>query len=74
MSTEQSNRCAAQSNDVDPTLIGALENAKQKMLYQVEGLETKFVNAEARRNEVMERQLDLLVNSLFPIRNFRNVS
>jgi uncharacterized protein YllA (UPF0747 family) len=53
-------------NAVDPTLSGAIDTAKQKMLYQVEGLETKFVNAETRRNEVMDRQLDLLVNSLFP--------
>jgi uncharacterized protein YllA (UPF0747 family) len=53
-------------NAVDPTLIGALDNSRQKVLHQVEGLRTKFVNAEARRNETLERQLDSLVNSLFP--------
>jgi uncharacterized protein YllA (UPF0747 family) len=51
---------------VDPTLLGALDNAKQKMMYQVETLETKFVNAEARRNEVMEKQLETVTNSMFP--------
>lgn len=51
---------------VDPTLGGALDTARQKMMYQVEALETKFINAEAKRNEVMEKQLDLIVHSLFP--------
>jgi uncharacterized protein YllA (UPF0747 family) len=51
---------------VDPTLIGALDNSRQKVLHQVETLRTKFVNAEARRNETLERQLDAVTNSLFP--------
>jgi len=51
---------------VDPTLTGALDTARQKMMHQVDALETKFVNAEARRNDVMEKQLDLIVNSVFP--------
>jgi uncharacterized protein YllA (UPF0747 family) len=53
-------------NAVDPTLIGALDNSRQKVLHQVEALRTKFVNAEARRNETLERQLDAVTNSLFP--------
>jgi uncharacterized protein YllA (UPF0747 family) len=51
---------------VDPTLEGALETSRQKVLHQVEGLRTKFVNAEARRNETLERHLDAIANSLFP--------
>jgi uncharacterized protein YllA (UPF0747 family) len=51
---------------VDPTLIGALETARQKMMYQVETLETKFVNAEAKRNDLIEKQLDLIGHSIFP--------
>jgi uncharacterized protein YllA (UPF0747 family) len=51
---------------VDPTLIGALDNSRQKVLHQVETLRTKFVNAEARRNETLERQLDTVTNSIFP--------
>jgi bacillithiol synthase len=53
-------------NAVDPTLLGALETAKQKMVHQMDTLETKFVNAEARRNEVMEKHLDLIGHSIFP--------
>jgi uncharacterized protein YllA (UPF0747 family) len=51
---------------VDPTLLGSLETSQQKMVHQLEGLRTKFLNAESRRNEVLERQLDALGNSLFP--------
>jgi uncharacterized protein YllA (UPF0747 family) len=53
-------------NSLDPTLDGALDNSRQKVLHQVEALRTKFVNAEARRNETLERHLDTMVNSLFP--------
>ncbi len=53
-------------NAVDPTLAGALDTSRQKVLHQVEALRTKFVNAEARRNETLERHLDSIGNSLFP--------
>ncbi len=53
-------------NAVDPTLAGALDTSRQKILHQVEGLRTKFVNAEARRNETLERHLDAIANSLYP--------
>jgi bacillithiol synthase len=51
---------------IDPTLDGALDNSRQKVLHQVETLRTKFVNAEARRNEILERHLDAVTNSLYP--------
>jgi uncharacterized protein YllA (UPF0747 family) len=53
-------------NAVDATLAAALDNSRQKVLHQVEALRTKFVNAEARRNETLERHLDSVLNSLFP--------
>jgi uncharacterized protein YllA (UPF0747 family) len=53
-------------NAVDSTLAGALDTSRQKVLHQVEALRTKFVNAEARRDETLERHLDTIVNSLFP--------
>src|SRR5204862_5113784 len=51
---------------VDVTLGGALDTSRQKVLDQVEALRTKFVNAEARRNETLERHLESITNSLFP--------
>jgi len=53
-------------NAVDATLTGALDTSRQKILHQVEALRTKFVNAEARRNDTLERHLDAIANSVFP--------
>ncbi len=51
---------------VDPTLDGAVDTSLQKMVHQVEALRTKFINAEARRNETLERHVDTIANSIFP--------
>jgi uncharacterized protein YllA (UPF0747 family) len=56
---------------VDPTLVGALDTSKQKVLYQIETLHTRFINAETKRNEVMERQLESIANSLYPDRKLQ---
>lgn len=53
-------------NAVDPTLIGALENSRQKVMHQIEGLRTKYVNAEAKRNETLEKHIEAITNSLYP--------
>ncbi len=58
-------------NAVDPTLEGALDNSRQKILHQVEAVRTKFVNAEARRNETLERQLEMVANSIFPYKKLQ---
>jgi uncharacterized protein YllA (UPF0747 family) len=51
---------------VDPTLLGALDTSRQKMLHQVEALRTKYLHAEARRNQVMDRRLDTISHALYP--------
>jgi uncharacterized protein YllA (UPF0747 family) len=51
---------------VDATLLGALDTSRRKALHQIETLRTKFVNAEARRNETLGRHLDSIANSIFP--------
>jgi bacillithiol biosynthesis cysteine-adding enzyme BshC len=58
-------------NAVDPTLLGALDTSRQKVMHQVDTLRTKFVNAEARRNETLERHLDAIHQSLFPERKLQ---
>lgn len=58
-------------NGVDPTLGGALDTSKQKIMHQIEALKTRFVNAEARRNETLERHLDAIHNTLFPERKLQ---
>jgi uncharacterized protein YllA (UPF0747 family) len=53
-------------NSVDATLTGALDTSRQKVLHQLEGLKGKYVNAVARRDETIDRHLDMICNSLFP--------
>jgi uncharacterized protein YllA (UPF0747 family) len=56
---------------VDETLAGALDTSRQKMHHQVESLHGKYVHAVARRNEVIERHLDTICNSLFPAKKLQ---
>jgi uncharacterized protein YllA (UPF0747 family) len=53
-------------NSVDTTLSGALDTSRQKIMHQLEALKGKYVNAVARRDETMDRHLDMICNSLFP--------
>lgn len=56
---------------VDATLGGALDTSIQKVRHQVENLQTKFVDAEARRNATLERQLEMALDSLYPERKLQ---
>jgi bacillithiol biosynthesis cysteine-adding enzyme BshC len=51
---------------VDATLLGALENAEKKMLYQFGNLRGRAARAEAFRTGVIDRHEKLLTESLFP--------
>jgi len=53
-------------SSVDETLTGALETSRQKVLHQMESLHGKYVHAVSRRNDLIERHLDAICNSLFP--------
>jgi uncharacterized protein YllA (UPF0747 family) len=63
---EELNSLTPLLNSVDPTLIGALDTSRQKIMHQLEALKGKYVNAVARRDETIERHLDAICNSLFP--------
>ncbi len=52
--------------EVDPTLVGALDNAVQKIMHQVDTLHSRFVRGESRRDEVLNRHLKTLTNRLYP--------
>lgn len=51
---------------LDATLRGSMETSKRKMLYQVESMRTRYINAAARCDETLERHLDGIGNSLYP--------
>lgn len=56
---------------VDPTLVGALGTARKKIRYQLENLRSKFVSAESRRREILTRQVDSLLTTLYPSGGFQ---
>lgn len=56
---------------IDPTLLGALDNTKRKILGSVEGLREKAVAARLRQHEVSLRQLEKTANHIFPNGNFQ---
>ena len=59
---------AGELRRLDPTLGGAAETSRRKMLYQFSKLRGKAARAQAARTEVVERHLDSLYHSLYPER------
>ena len=53
---------------LDPTLGGAADTSRRKMLYQFGKLRGKAARAQAERTGVIERHLDTLFHSLYPER------
>jgi uncharacterized protein YllA (UPF0747 family) len=53
-------------SSMDATLLGALETSRRKAVYQADSLRKRYINAAARRDGILERQLDEMGNSLFP--------
>ncbi|MGH9777603.1 MAG: bacillithiol biosynthesis cysteine-adding enzyme BshC [Candidatus Acidiferrales bacterium] len=56
---------------LDPTLAGAAETSRRKMLYQFEKLRRKAARAQAEREETVGRHTDLLCNWLHPERDLQ---
>lgn len=56
---------------IDPTLLGALDNAKGKMRAALDVLREKTTAAQKRRHEVSLRQIDKAAVSLYPRSNFQ---
>jgi uncharacterized protein YllA (UPF0747 family) len=52
--------------ELDPTLAEALDHTRQKVSYQLEGLRTKLVHAEARSHPEMARQLRACLTTIYP--------
>ncbi len=58
-------------NYIDSTLLGSLENAHSKMKAQLLVLKEKAAAAQHRKHEVALRQVDKVMNSVFPNGNFQ---
>jgi len=59
---------ASELQKLDPTLAGAADTSRRKMLYQFGKLRGKAARAQAARTEVVERHLNSLFHSLYPER------
>ena len=59
---------------LDPTLLGVVESAQEKMLYQFEKLKGKVSRAESMRTGVLERHEKMLLDSLYPDRELQERS
>jgi bacillithiol biosynthesis cysteine-adding enzyme BshC len=53
-------------NEVDPTLLGALETARSKVEINIGVLKEKALGAQKRRNETALRQIDRAVSAVLP--------
>src|SRR5207253_8092774 len=51
---------------VDPTLADALEKARRKINYQIDGLRTRFNRSQIARDEAVHRQLQHAFDLLYP--------
>jgi bacillithiol biosynthesis cysteine-adding enzyme BshC len=55
----------------DPTLADSLKRSREKVLYQIEHLRTRFIHASARREETTFRQVERAYTTLMPNKNFQ---
>ena len=68
---EQLERLRESLQAVDPTLSEALKGGREKILYQLHNLRTRFIHNRGRRDEGTQPQIERLANSLYPHRNLQ---
>lgn len=62
---------AGEVKKVDPTLEGAADTSRRKMLYQFGKIRRQAARAQAQRTEVIDRHLAVLANALHPDRGLQ---
>lgn len=68
---EQLDRLRESLHGVDPTLADALKGGREKILYQLHHLRTRFVHSRTRRDEVTRHQIERMSTALYPQRNLQ---
>jgi bacillithiol biosynthesis cysteine-adding enzyme BshC len=71
MFTGQLEKLETALRNADPTLVDSLNKAREKVLYQLEHLKTRFIHASARREETAYRQVERAFHTLMPNKNFQ---
>jgi len=53
-------------NQIDPTLLGALDTASSKIEFQLNVLKEKTINAQKKKNEIALKQVEKVANNILP--------
>jgi bacillithiol synthase len=56
---------------VDPTLADALKGGREKILYQLNHLRTRFIHNRGKRDETTKQQIERLFAALYPNKNLQ---
>jgi bacillithiol synthase len=56
---------------VDPTLADALKGGREKILYQLQNLRTRFIHNRSKRDETAKQQIERLFAALYPNKNLQ---
>jgi bacillithiol biosynthesis cysteine-adding enzyme BshC len=67
----QLERLRASLAAADPTLAEALKGGREKILYQLQHLRTRFIHNRGQRDETLRQQIDRLCTVLYPDRNLQ---
>ncbi|HEV2667503.1 MAG TPA: bacillithiol biosynthesis cysteine-adding enzyme BshC [Blastocatellia bacterium] len=68
---DQLDKLNASLASVDPTLADALKGGREKILYQLHNLRTRFVHNRGRRDEGAKQQIERLFTALYPNKNLQ---
>ncbi len=56
---------------VDPTLADSLKGGREKIVYQLHNLRTRFIHNRSKRDETMQQQVERLFAVLYPNKNLQ---
>ena len=68
---EQLDKLGAALQESDATLSDPLKRTREKIIYQLEHLRTRFIHASAHREETTYRQVERAYTTLFPNKNLQ---
>jgi bacillithiol biosynthesis cysteine-adding enzyme BshC len=68
---DQLDKLNASLASVDPTLPDALKGGREKILYQLHNLRTRFVHNRGKRDEGAKQQIERLFAALYPNKNLQ---
>src|SRR6185369_9418779 len=68
---EQLDKLEANLRRADATLSATVMRAREKIIYQIEHLRTRFIHSSARREETAFRQVERAYQTLLPDKNLQ---